>query len=71
MSIEERRNLVVSFLRRCVRYANDSIDRKTKRGDQEEEISRWSAYRDFTEHAVMEVSRGELASLFSFSAAPI
>ena len=62
MSIEERRNLVVSFLRRCVRYANDSIDRKTKRGGQEEEISRWSAYRDFTEHAVMEVSRGDLDS---------
>ena len=62
MSIEERRNLVVSFLRRCVRYANDSIDRKTKRGAQEEEISRWSAYRDFTEHAVMEVSRGDLDS---------
>ena len=62
MSIEERRNLVVSFLRRCVRYANDSIDRKTKRGDQEEEISRWLAYRDFTEHAVMEVSRGDLDS---------
>ena len=62
MSIEERRNLVVSFLRRCVRYANDSIDRKTKRGDQEEEISRWAAYRDFTEHAVMEVSRGALDS---------
>ena len=62
MSIEERRNLVVSFLRRCVRYANDSIDRKTERGDEEEEISRWSAYRDFTEHAVMEVSSGDLDS---------
>tara|TARA_B100001996_G_scaffold367583_1_gene339342 strand:+ start:122 stop:325 length:204 start_codon:yes stop_codon:yes gene_type:complete len=62
MSIEERRNLVISFLRRCVRYANESIDRKTERGGQEEEISRWSAYRDFTEHAVMEVSRGDLDS---------
>ncbi len=62
MSIEERRNLVISFLRRCVRYANESIDRKTERGGQEEEISRCSAYRDFTEHAVMEVSRGDLDS---------
>ena len=31
MSIEERRNLVVSFLKKCVKYANDSIDRKTER----------------------------------------
>ena len=62
MSIEQRRNLVVSFLKKCVKYANDSIDRKTERGVEEEEISRWSTYRDFTEHAVMEVSRGDLDS---------
>ena len=62
MSIEQRRNLVVSFLKKCVKSANDSIDRKTERGVEEEEISRWSAYRDFTEHAVMEVSRGDLDS---------
>ena len=62
MSIEERRNLVVSFLKKCVKYANDSIDRKNERGVKVEEISRWSAYRDFTEHAVMEVSRGDLDS---------
>ena len=62
MSIEERRKLVVSFLRRCVRYANDSIDRKKERGEDEEEIFKWSAYRDFTDHAIMEVSRGDLDS---------
>jgi hypothetical protein len=62
MSIEERRNLVVSFLRKCVRYANDSIRRKTDRGEEEEEISRWVAYRDFTEHSVIEVSNGDLDS---------
>jgi len=62
MSVEERRNLIVSFLRRCVRYANDSIERKAERGGEEEEISKWSAYRDFTEHAIMEVSRGDLDS---------
>ena len=59
MDLEEKRNLVVSFLRRCVSYANDSIERKTERGE-EEEISKWATYRDFTEHAVMEVSRGDL-----------
>lgn len=60
MSIEERRNLVSSFLRRCVRYANNSIDRKKGREGTDEEISRWVAYRDFTEHAVMEVTNGDL-----------
>ena len=60
MSLEERRSLVTSFLRKCVSYANDSIQRKKGRGDSEEEISKWENYRDFTEHAVMEVSNGDL-----------
>tara|TARA_B100000686_G_scaffold308523_1_gene349654 strand:- start:107 stop:310 length:204 start_codon:yes stop_codon:yes gene_type:complete len=60
MSLEERRSLVTSFLRKCVSYANDSIQRKKDRGDSEEEISKWENYRDFTEHAVMEVSNGDL-----------
>ena len=41
-------------------YADDSISRKRDRGDSEEEIEKWVIYRDFTEHAVMEVSNGEL-----------
>ena len=60
MGLEERRSLVVSFLRKCVTYANDSINRKRDRGDSEEEIEKWENYRDCTEHAVMEVSNGEL-----------
>ena len=60
MGLEERRSLVVSFLRKCVTYADDSIKRKRRRGDSEEEIGKWETYRDFTEHAVMEVSNGEL-----------
>ena len=60
MGLEERRSLVTSFLRKCVIYANDSIKRKRDRGDSEEEIEKWETYRDFTEHAVMEVSNGEL-----------
>ena len=60
MGLEERRSLVTSFLRKCVTYANDSIKRKRDRGDSEEEIEKWETYRDFTEHAVMEVSNGEL-----------
>tara|TARA_B000000609_G_scaffold155239_1_gene145968 strand:+ start:113 stop:316 length:204 start_codon:yes stop_codon:yes gene_type:complete len=60
MDLEERRSLVTSFLRKCVTYADDSIKRKRDRGDSEEEILKWETYRDFTEHAVMEVSNGEL-----------
>ncbi len=60
MDLEERRSLVTSFLRRCVVYANVSIQRKKDREDSEEEIEKWENYRDFTEHAVMEVSNGEL-----------
>ncbi|MEC7425640.1 MAG: hypothetical protein VX788_01950 [Candidatus Thermoplasmatota archaeon] len=60
MDLEERRSLVTSFLRKCVTYADDSIKRKRDRGDSEEEIVKWETYRDFTEHAVMEVSNGEL-----------
>ena len=60
MDLEERRSLVTSFLRKCVTYADDSIKRKRARGDSEEEIGKWETYRDFTEHAVMEVSNGEL-----------
>ena len=60
MDLEERRSLVTSFLRKCVTYADNSIKRKRDRGDSEEEIVKWETYRDFTEHAVMEVSNGEL-----------
>ena len=62
MDLEDRRELVANFLRRCVTYANDSIDRKEGRGEGPDEISRWAAYRDFTEHAVMEVVSGDLDS---------
>ena len=51
MGIDERRELIETFLRRCVTYADASIERKMKRGDDEEIIAKWQAYRDFTEHA--------------------
>ena len=55
---------VIEFLERCVVYANESIQRKTERGEDEREISRWEAYRDFTAYASEEVSRGELDDWF-------
>ncbi len=62
MDTSDYRNLVAKFLEKCVRYANDSISRKESRGDEPEEISKWTTYRDFTEHALMEVRNGDLDS---------
>ncbi|MBI88403.1 MAG: hypothetical protein CMB67_05200 [Euryarchaeota archaeon] len=60
MELEERRELVAEFLRRCVVYAEDSICRKRERGEMEEDIGKWESYRDFTQHAVSEVENGDL-----------
>ena len=54
---------VISFLKKCIEYADASIERKQKRGDLED-ISKWEAYRDYTAHAVMEVENGELDRWF-------
>ena len=62
MDTAARRKLVEAFLQRCVTYANASIERRQQRGDDEAEIYRWVAYRDFTEHAVKEVASGDLDS---------
>ncbi len=54
---------VISFLKKCIDYANASIERKQKRGDVAA-IAKWEAYRDYTAHAVMEVEAGELDRWF-------
>ena len=43
MGIDERRKLIEVFLRRCVTYADASIERKKKRGDDEKVIAKWQA----------------------------
>ena len=63
MSIDEK-DSIIKFLDRCVAYANDSIERKRERGENENEIKRWEAYRDFTAYASDEVSRGDLDDWF-------
>ena len=60
MDVDERRRLVEVFLRRCVIYADAAIERKKQRGEDEDIIAQWQAYRDFTEHAVEEVASGDL-----------
>ena len=60
MDVDERRRLIELFLRRCVTYADASIERKRKRGEDDEIIAKWLAYRDFTEHTASEVASGVL-----------
>ena len=55
---------VCDFLRRCVLYADSSINRKKNREEDTSEIERWAAYRDFTAYALSEVERGELDDWF-------
>ena len=62
MESAQRRDLVERFLRRCVIYANESLRRKTKRGEEEETIVKWTVDRDFTEHAAEQVAAGDLDS---------
>ncbi|MEC8926907.1 MAG: hypothetical protein VYB17_01435, partial [Candidatus Thermoplasmatota archaeon] len=58
------KDAVCDFLRRCVLYADSSIDRKKKRNEDIAEIERWKAYREFTAYALSEVERGELDDWF-------
>ena len=60
MDVDERRLLIERVLRRCVTYADAAIERKKQRGEDEEIIAKWLAYRDFTEHAAAEVASGVL-----------
>ena len=60
MDISQRRDIVSRFLRRCVTYADASIQRKKSRGGDEKDISNWENYRQFTSFSASEVESGEL-----------
>lgn len=60
MDIPQRREIVSRFLRRCVTYADASIERKKSRGDDQKDISNWENYRQFTSLSASEVESGEL-----------
>jgi|TARA_B100000214_G_scaffold375597_1_gene363119 flavin reductase (DIM6/NTAB) family NADH-FMN oxidoreductase RutF len=60
MDISQRREIVSRFLRRCVTYADSSIERKKSRGEKSSEISKWEIYRQFTSFSASEVESGEL-----------
>ena len=46
--IEQDKEAIEGFLKKCVEYADLSIQRKVERGDPEAEISGWKSYREFT-----------------------
>ncbi len=51
---------IADFLRRCIKYSDDSIERKRERGDSNEIIEQWQAYRDYTQYALDELEKGDL-----------
>ena len=60
MDITQRREIVSRFLRRCVTYADASIERKKLRNEDPSDISNWENYRQFTSFSASEVESGEL-----------
>ena len=60
MDISQRREIVSRFLRRCVTYADASINRKKLRDEDQKDISNWENYRQFTSFSASEVESGEL-----------
>lgn len=62
MKIEEKRQLVASFLEHCIAYSDASILRKKERGNDIKEIDKWLAYRDFLRITVKEIMSKELDS---------
>ena len=61
---EDAKEHVLRFLRRCVTYADESIQRKKERGEKDEVITQWETYREFTAYAASEVQRGDLNDWF-------
>ncbi len=51
---------ITKFLKKCIEYADDSIERKRKRGDNEDIISQWQIYRDYTQYSLEEIEKGDL-----------
>jgi len=60
MDIDERRRVVATYLRRCVTYSDASIERKRARGEEETELARWQAFREFTAYSASEIESGAL-----------
>lgn len=51
---------IIDFLKRCIKYADESIHRKKGRSESDSIITEWQAYRDYTQYALDEIEKGEL-----------
>lgn len=60
----DRKAVVVEFLERCNTYAEDSIQRKQKRGE-ESDLDSWNSYIEFNQHAIDEIHNGKLDRWFT------
>ena len=59
----DRKAVVADFLTKCIDYANASIERKKKRGE-DGLIPAWETYIEFTQHSIDEIHSGKLDSWF-------
>lgn len=57
------KDVVIRFLNQCNSYAQNSIQRKKERGD-ENEIRAWESYIKFNQHAIDEITDGTLDDWF-------
>ena len=67
---EEIKEDIIKFLNLCITYSEGSLNRKTKRlarlseEDKIEmaknEIKKWESYKQFTEHTIKELLKGDL-----------
>ncbi|MBT5844230.1 MAG: hypothetical protein HOH79_04510 [Euryarchaeota archaeon] len=60
----DRKGAVLDYLKRCNAYAEDSIIRKTERGEFEQ-TEPWKSYIEFNDHAILEINEGKLDHWFT------
>jgi len=57
--------VIIEFLKKCIAYADSSIERKESRGDDTKIIAEWNAYRNYTQYALEEIEKGDLDHWFT------
>ena len=60
MEPHEKREVILDFLRKCVNYADKSIERKISRSAESHEVENWKSYREFTAFSLSELESGKL-----------
>ena len=74
MDTEAKKAVVADFLAKCNRYADGQLDKYRGQLAQappsetlalQDKIGHWTAYRAFNEHALAELTRGELDDWFT------